>query len=122
MSDRIVVIGLVWVLLGAGGCAFSVTSTDGEESQVVVELSAFPDRIAAEDSLARAEVWATVRQGGRPVDDNTVVFFATHPPSYFPNCKFSPPRPMVARLIGFGEVPRTAAIVRLRSTACLSSP
>ena len=62
---------------GWGGCAFSVAPADDEERQVVVELASFPDRLSAEDSLATAEVWATVRRGGRPVDDSTVVFFAT---------------------------------------------
>ncbi|MFC1525510.1 hypothetical protein ACFL6X_01730 [Candidatus Latescibacterota bacterium] len=42
-----------------------------------LELSAFPSRISIEDSTATAEVWATVRQGTRPVKDNTVVRFAS---------------------------------------------
>lgn len=68
--------GIVLALV-AGSCAFSVAPTDTEDSELTLELSAFPPRVSVEDSTATSEVWATVRQGTRPVKDNTVVRFAT---------------------------------------------
>lgn len=65
------------VLLCLAGCAFSVAPTEPEDRKLSVELAAFPGRISAEDSLASAEVWATVKQGSRPIRDSTVVAFAT---------------------------------------------
>ncbi|MCC7264398.1 MAG: hypothetical protein IT369_17950, partial [Candidatus Latescibacteria bacterium] len=44
---------------------------------ISLELAAFPERLSVEDSLATAEVWATVKQGGKPIKDSTVVAFAT---------------------------------------------
>lgn len=70
-----------WAWLAGGlclaGCAFSVAPTGPEDKKITVELSAFPERISAEDSLASAEVWATVKQGSRPISDSTLVAFAT---------------------------------------------
>ena len=70
-----------WAWLAGGlclaGCAFSVAPTGPEDKRISVELAAFPERLSAEDSLATAEVWATVKQGSRPVRDSTVVAFAT---------------------------------------------
>lgn len=60
-----------------GSCAFSVAPTSTQDSELNLELSAFPERVSIEDSTATSEVWATVRQGSRPIKDNTVVRFAT---------------------------------------------
>ena len=64
-------------VLWVGSCAFSVAPTSSASSNVTLELAAFPDRVSAEDSTATAEVWATVKQRGKPVRDSTVVVFAT---------------------------------------------
>jgi hypothetical protein len=42
-----------------------------------LQLSAFPDRVSADDSTATVEVWATVKRGTKPIKDSTVVFFAS---------------------------------------------
>ena len=69
------------LLLGSGmlaaSCAFSVAPTSSKDTNLTLELSAFPDRVSIEDSTATAEIWATVRQGDAPVRDNTLVKFAT---------------------------------------------
>ena len=65
------------LLGGVGSCAFSVSPTSSEDSELSVELAAYPNRVSVEDSTATAEIWATVRRGGNPVRDNTVVKFAT---------------------------------------------
>lgn len=59
------------------GCAFSVAPTQSEDKQISLELAAFPERLSVEDSTATAEVWATVKQGNKPIKDSTVVAFAT---------------------------------------------
>jgi hypothetical protein len=59
------------------GCAFSVAPTEPEDRQITLELAVFPERISVEDSLATAEVWATVKQGSKPIKDSTVVAFAS---------------------------------------------
>jgi len=59
------------------GCAIAVAPTNSADKQINLSLSAFPDRIAVEDSTATAEIWATVRQGDQPVKDSTLVVFAT---------------------------------------------
>ena len=61
---------LIW------GCAFSVVPTDSEDAQITLELTAYPARLSVEDSVT-SEIWATVRQGSQPVEDNTLVKFAT---------------------------------------------
>ena len=70
-----------WVAFAGGlclvGCAFSVAPTEPEDKQISLALAAFPERLSVEDSTATAEVWATVKQGNRPVKDSTVVAFAT---------------------------------------------
>jgi hypothetical protein len=68
-----------WVGLGlcTAGCAFSVAPTSSQNRALTLELSAFPDRISVEDSTSRAEIWATLKQGDRPVRDSTVVVFAS---------------------------------------------
>ncbi len=63
--------------LWIGSCAFSVAPTSSSSSRLTLELAAFPDRISIEDSTAQAEIWATVKQGDKPVRDSTVVVFAT---------------------------------------------
>ncbi len=68
---------LMWIVLGAAGCAFSVAPTSSEDNELTVELNAYPARISVEDSTATGEVWATVRMGDSPVKDNTIVKFAT---------------------------------------------
>ena len=40
-------------------------------------MSAFPDRLVVEDSVATAEIWATVLRGNSPIEDSTLVVFAT---------------------------------------------
>ncbi len=65
------------VMLSAGGCAFSVAPTSSDDNELTLELAAYPARISIEDSTATAEIWATVRAGGNPVKDNTIVKFAT---------------------------------------------
>lgn len=67
----------IWAGLLLAGCAFSVAPTEPEDRQISLELSAFPERLSVEDSLATAEIWATVRQGSKPIKDSTVVAFAT---------------------------------------------
>ena len=69
----VVLAATFWV----GSCAFSVAPTSSAGRDVTLELAAFPDRVSAEDSTATAEVWATVKQSGKPVRDSTVVVFAT---------------------------------------------
>ena len=71
-SKAVIAYGLLLV-----GCAFSVAPTNSEDQQINLSLSAFPDRIAVEDSTATAEIWATVLQGDRPVKDSTIVVFVT---------------------------------------------
>ena len=68
---------LLAAALWVGSCAFSVAPTSSAGRDVTLELAAFPDRVSAEDSTATAEVWATVKQSGKPVRDSTVVVFAT---------------------------------------------
>ena len=70
-------LGGVFLLLLVGSCAFSVAPTNSTDRNLTLQLSAFPDRISVEDSTASAEVWATVKEGGNPVRDSTVVVFAT---------------------------------------------
>ena len=65
------------VLGPAGSCAVSVSPTESDDAGLSLELSAFPSRVSVEDSTATAEIWATVRMGANPVEDNTVVKFAT---------------------------------------------
>ena len=60
------------------GCAFSVSPTRSEDKQITLELFAIPNRVTTGlDSLASAEIWATLKRGGNPVGDGTVVVFAT---------------------------------------------
>ena len=60
------------------GCAFSVSPTSSEDKQITLELFAIPNRVTTGmDSLASAEIWATLKRGGNPVSDSTVVVFAT---------------------------------------------
>ena len=59
------------------GCAFSVAPTSSEDSQLTLELAAFPDRLPAGVDTLTAEIWATVTQGSNPVKDSTRVAFAT---------------------------------------------
>ncbi|HJP32126.1 MAG: hypothetical protein QF689_01170 [Candidatus Latescibacteria bacterium] len=68
---------LLAITLSVGGCAFSVAPTSSEDNELSLELASYPARISIEDSTATAEVWATVRAGGEPVKDNTIVKFAT---------------------------------------------
>ena len=70
-------LGGVFLLLLVGSCAFSVAPTNSTDRNLTLQLSAFPDRISVEDSTASAEVWATVKEGGNPVRDSTVVVFVT---------------------------------------------
>ena len=87
LSKQGVVIGtLLTFLMGStlcavsimiGSCAFSVAPTSSEQSQLTLKLSAFPDRLVVEDSVATAEIWATVRRGNSPIEDSTLVVFAT---------------------------------------------
>ena len=44
---------------------------------MTVQLAAFPERLSVEDSVASAEIWATIQQGNKPVRDSTRVVFAT---------------------------------------------
>ena len=60
-----------------GSCAFSVTPADPEDSELTLELAAYPNKVSIEDSTATAEVWATVRRGDRAIEDSTLVVFAT---------------------------------------------
>ena len=59
------------------GCALSVSPTGTEDRQVTLEMAAYPNRISAEDSNATAEIWATVRMGGNPIEDSVQVVFGT---------------------------------------------
>ena len=68
---------LIAAALWVGSCAFSVAPTSSSARNLTLELAAFPERLSAEDSTASAEIWATVKQGGKPVRDSTVVVFAT---------------------------------------------
>ena len=71
---------LVLVTAGAliwGSCAFSVAPTNEEDRLLILQLSAFPDRVSADDSTATVEVWASVKRGTKPIKDITVVFFAS---------------------------------------------
>lgn len=72
---NIVLLGAI--ALAAGECAFSVAPTSSKDKSLTIELAAFPDRLSVEDSTAVSEIWATVREGTRPVQDSTVVVFAT---------------------------------------------
>lgn len=73
-TNRLVALLLCLLL---GGCAFSVAPTSSDENLLTLELAAYPARVSVEDSTKTAEVWATVRSGGNPVKDNTIVKFAT---------------------------------------------
>lgn len=64
----------VWSM---AGCALSVAPTNSESRQISLELTAYPARVSASDSTATAEVWATILKGNKPVDDSTLVVFAT---------------------------------------------
>lgn len=73
----------IWIVLMLGavamtlwGCAFSVAPTSSEDRALSLELAVYPGRVSVEDSTATAEVWATLREGDRPVRDSTRVFFA----------------------------------------------
>ena len=71
-----------WILVGfcatLVGCAFSVSPTSSEDKQITLELFAIPNSVnSGLDSLASAEIWATLKRGGNPVSDSTVVVFAT---------------------------------------------
>jgi len=70
-------VAMAIIALWVGSCAFSVAPTSSSQSTLTLELSAFPDRVSIEDSTAQAEIWATVKQGNKPVRDSTVVVFAT---------------------------------------------
>lgn len=73
-------LGVVLLLASAmvaASCAFSVAPTSSKDTNLTLELSAYPDRVSIEDSTATAEIWATVRQGDSPIRDNTLVRFAT---------------------------------------------
>ena len=59
-----------------GSCALSVAPTSSEDNTLTMALAVFPDRVSAEDSTATAEVWATLKQGEKPVKDSTRVYFA----------------------------------------------
>ena len=65
------------IALATGQCAFSVAPTSSKDKNLTIELAAFPDRLSVEDSTAVSEIWATIREGTRPVQDSTVVVFAT---------------------------------------------
>ncbi len=71
-----------WILAGFWatliGCAFTVSPTSSEDRQITLELFAIPNRVTTGlDSLASAEIWATLKRGGKPVNDSTLVVFAT---------------------------------------------
>ena len=71
-----------WIFIGFCatliGCAFSGAPTSSEDKQITLELFAIPNRVTTGlDSLASAEIWATLKKGGNPVGDSTVVVFAT---------------------------------------------
>lgn len=70
-------VAMAIIALWVGSCAFSVAPTNSSQSTLTLELSAFPNRVSVEDSTAQAEIWATVKQGNKPVSDSTVVVFAT---------------------------------------------
>ena len=59
----------------AVGCTLAPTSS--QDRQITLELSSYPARLSANDSTATAEVWATIRRGGKQVADSTLVVFAT---------------------------------------------
>ena len=71
-----------YVITGAAaaclaGCAFSVAPTSSEDRQVTLELLAIPNRTLVADTLATAEIWATLKRGPSPMRDSTTVVFAT---------------------------------------------
>ena len=70
-------VGMTLSMIGVSGCAFSVAPTSSDDNELTLELAAYPAKISIEDSTATAEIWATVRTGGSPVRDNTIVKFAT---------------------------------------------
>ena len=79
----------LWAILFSAcfiaGCALSVTPTNSESRQVLLELTAYPARVSATDSTATAEIWATVRKGNKPVADSTLVVFASTAGSITPS-------------------------------------
>lgn len=76
-NTRRFVVALLLALLVVGGCAFSVAPTASTDNVLTLELAAYPARISIEDSTSTAEIWATVKAGDNPVEDNTIVKFAT---------------------------------------------
>ena len=70
-------LGITALILWVGSCALSVVPTSSSDLILTLELSAFPDRLSVEDSTAQAEIWATIKQGDKPVRDSTIVVFAT---------------------------------------------
>lgn len=67
--------GIVLVCLGS--CAFSVAPTSSQDRTLTLELASFPGEISVGDSLAMAEIWATIKQAGKPIKDSTIVAFAS---------------------------------------------
>ena len=63
--------------IGLGSCALSVVPTNSEDKQIFLELFAIPNRATEEDTVATAEIWATLRRGTSPVRDSTLVVFAS---------------------------------------------
>jgi len=60
------------------GCAFSVSPTSSQDKQITLELFAIPNRATTgQDTLASVQIWATLKKGGNPVGDSTLVVFAT---------------------------------------------
>lgn len=75
--NKILSLILGFVAVCVGSCAFSVAPTSSDDRTLVLELAAFPERISVEDSTATAEIWATLKNGDKPVRDSTKVVFAT---------------------------------------------
>lgn len=67
---------LLWGLSFVG-CALSIAPTSSESRQVTIELTAYPGRISASDTTATAEIWATILKGKKPIEDSTLVVFAS---------------------------------------------
>ena len=95
------------------GCAFSVAPTSSEDRQVTLELLAIPNRTLVADTLATAEIWATLKRGASPVRDSTTVVFASTVGSITPSTVSKDGLAVAVLRVGFprGESPPRGTVM-----------
>jgi len=70
---------IIWILVAVivlANLACKSGTDPNDKNEVRVTIDAVPLLLIA-DSTSTATIWATVTQGGQPVPDSTMVFFAT---------------------------------------------